>query len=59
MKSIYPIYPRLEQEVSQFRAWMNLKLTFRFPALFKIIFDSEAMGVYERLFTTIMKVTEV
>jgi hypothetical protein len=38
---------------------MNLKLTFRFPALFKIIFDSDAMGVYERLFTTIMKVNEL
>jgi hypothetical protein len=46
----------LEREVSQFRAWMNLKLSFHFPALFKIIFDSEAMSAYERLFTTIMKV---
>lgn len=46
----------LEREVSQFRAWMNLKLSFHFPALFKIIFDSDAMSAYERLFTTIMKV---
>ena len=48
---------RLEKEVSQFRAWMNLKLTFRFPSLFKIIFDSDAMSAYERLFTLIMKVS--
>jgi Gamma tubulin complex component C-terminal len=38
------------------RAWMNLKLQFRVPPLFTIVFDADAMGAYERLFTTLMKV---
>jgi hypothetical protein len=42
--------------MSQFRSWMNLKMQFTFPPLFKIIFDAEALGLYERIFTFLMKV---
>jgi hypothetical protein len=47
---------RLEKEVSQFRAWMNLKLSYKFPAVFSIVFDSDAMSCYDRVFTSIMKI---
>jgi hypothetical protein len=49
-------FDRLEKELNQFRAWMVLKIQFRFPPLFKIIFDAEALGSYERIFTALMKV---
>jgi len=47
---------RLEAELEQIRAWLGLQLQFRFPAIFGIIFDSDALAAYERLFAFIMKV---
>ena len=47
---------RLEAEVEQLRAWTNLRLDFRFPAVFGIVLDAEALGGYGRLFSAIMKV---
>ena len=53
----YPeTFSKLEKQLLQFRAWMNLKLQFRVPDLFKIVFDADAMGAYERIFSSVMKV---
>ena len=50
---------RLESELSKLRVWMNLKVNFQFADIFRIIFDNEAMNCYERIFTLLMKVSEV
>ena len=47
---------RIEAEVSQFRAWMNLKLLVQLPPMFKVIFDPETIVSYERIFSLIIKV---
>ncbi len=53
----YPdTYLKMEEEVSKMKSWINLKLQFNFPTLFKVIFDSESIRNYERVFTLIMKV---
>lgn len=50
---------RIEAEVSQFRAWMNLKLLVQLPPMFKVIFDPETIASYERIFSLIMKVSSI
>ena len=50
---------RIEAEVSQFRAWMNLKLLVQLPPMFKVIFDPETIVSYERIFSLIMKVSAI
>ncbi len=53
----YPdTFLRLNQELNKFRTWMNLKLVFVIPSIFKIIFDSDAIYGYERVFNTLMKI---
>lgn len=52
-------FARLEQEVAQIRAWLGVHLQFRFPSMFTIIFDSEALSAYERIFSFVMKVRSV
>lgn len=47
---------RIETEVNQFRAWMNLKLQVQLPKAFKVVFDPETVICYERIFSLIMKV---
>jgi hypothetical protein len=53
----YPkTHSRLEKEVSQMRTWMSLKLQYSFHLLLKVIFDTESIRNYERMFSLIMKV---
>lgn len=53
----YPdTFLRLETEVGQIRAWLGIHLKFKFPVVFGIVFDSEALAGYERLYSFIMKV---
>lgn len=55
--SRYPeTHVRLDQELSQLRSWLNIQLRVRFPPIFHIIFDAEALSAYQRLFTLLMKI---
>ena len=55
--SRYPeTHVRLEQELSQLRSWLNIQLRVRFPPIFHIIFDTEALSAYQRLFSLLMKI---
>ena len=47
---------RLEQELSQLRSWLNIQLRVRFPPVFHIVFDTEALSAYQRLFPFLMKI---
>lgn len=49
-------HARLDKELAQIRSWMNIQLRVRFPAVFHIIFDAEALSAYQRLFSLIMKI---
>lgn len=54
----YPdTFARIQSEVDKVRAWMHLKLQLAFPPMFRVIFDAEAVGCYERIFAAIMKVS--
>lgn len=48
---------RLQAEINQFRACMNIKLKLSFPLMFKAIIDADAVNCYERIFSVIMKVS--
>jgi hypothetical protein len=53
----YPdTFLRLESELKGLKYWMNLKLQLEIPSIFRVIFDSEALGKYERVFSTLVKV---
>ena len=53
----YPdTFLRLESELKDLKYWMNLKLQLEIPSIFRIIFDNEALGKYERVFSTLVKV---
>lgn len=53
----YPdTFLRLESELKDLKYWMDLKLQLEIPSIFRIIFDNEALGKYERLFSTLVKV---
>lgn len=55
--SRYPdTFARIQNEVDKVRAWMQLKLQLSFPPMFRVIFDADAVGCYERIFAAIMKV---
>jgi hypothetical protein len=47
---------RLEREISQMKLWMNLKLQYSFNLLLKVIFDTDSIRNYERMFSLIMKI---
>jgi hypothetical protein len=49
-------FNRLESMLSRYRAWMTLKLNFKFPDIFLIVFDTESINAYERIFSMLMKV---
>lgn len=49
-------FTHIENELNQIKAWMNLKLKLSIPPIFSILFDSDAVGIYERLFSSLMKV---
>lgn len=49
-------FNRLDSMLNRYRAWMTLKLNFKFPDIFLIIFDSESLNAYERIFSMLMKV---
>ena len=49
-------YLRMDQEVARIRMWLNIKLHVQLPAIVKVVFDSEIMRNYERLFSLILKV---
>ena len=42
-------------QVTQLRTWMGLKLQLAVPAMFRILFDADAIAVYERVFSSLMK----
>lgn len=53
----YPdTFLRLESELKGLKYWMNLKLQLEIPSIFRVIFDSEALGKYERVFSTLVNV---
>jgi len=53
----YPdTFLRLESELKDLKYWMNLKLQLEIPSIFRVIFDNEALGKYERVFSTLVKV---
>lgn len=47
---------RLESELSSLRSWLNLQLEFEIPSIFRILFDSDAISCYERIFSLLIKV---
>ena len=47
---------RLEKELNQLRSWLNIQLHVRFPPVFHIVFDTEALSAYQRLFSLLMKI---
>lgn len=49
-------FRRLEIELSQIKGWMNLKLEFEIPQIFKIVFDSDALSAYGRIFASLFKI---
>ena len=49
-------FARLETMVKRYRSWMTLKMKFRFPSIFGIIFDVESLNAYERVFAMLMKI---
>jgi hypothetical protein len=53
----YPsTYARIEAMLSNYRRWMNLKLKYQLPSIFKIIFDNDSISTYERIFSMLIKV---
>jgi hypothetical protein len=55
--SRYPeTYVRLEKELGQIRAWLGIQLRVAFPPIFHVIFDSEALAAYQRLFSLLMRI---
>ena len=47
---------RLDTEVSRLRSWMNLKLQLKIPAIMSVLFDGDAVELYERIFSNLIKV---
>lgn len=47
---------KMEEELAKIRTWMNIKMQFQFPPLFKVIFDAESVRHYERIFSLVMKI---
>lgn len=53
----YPdTFLRIEEELNKIRSWMNIKLYLDIPPVFKILFDSDAISGYERIFSHLIKV---
>jgi hypothetical protein len=53
----YPdTFLRIEEELNKIRSWMNIKLFLDIPPVFKILFDSDAISGYERIFSYLIKV---
>lgn len=52
-----PTFSWLDARMSQYRAWMNLKLNFKFPHVFGIVVDQDAVSSYSRIFSVLIKVT--
>lgn len=46
----------LLEEIGRFQAWMNLSLRVDMPPIFCVLFDDEVLGVYETLFSNLIKV---
>lgn len=51
-----PTFSWLDSRMSQFRAWMSLKLKFQFPRVFGIVVDQDAVSAYSRIFSSLIKV---
>ena len=51
-----PTFSWLDSKMSQYRAWMNLKLSFKFPRVFGIVVDHDAVSAYSRIFSSLIKV---
>ena len=66
--STYPVassvtssrYPQtfswMESKLGQFRTWMNLRLNFKFPSVFGVVVDADAVTTYGRIFSALIKV---
>lgn len=55
--SRYPdTFLAIERLVSQFRSWYSIRLSVQLTPLFQIIFDSESVRQYERMFSLLIKV---
>ncbi len=46
----------LESRLGQYRSWMSLKLSFKFPTVLGIVVDSDAVSAYSRVFSSLIKV---
>lgn len=51
-----PTFSWLDSRMSQYRAWMNLRLNFKFPRVFGIVVDHDAVSAYSRIFSSLIKV---
>lgn len=47
----------LDARLAQYRSWMSLKLVFKFPSVFGIVVDSDAVYSYSRVFSSLIKVS--
>jgi hypothetical protein len=47
----------LDARLAQYRSWMSLKLVFKFPSIFGIVVDSDAVYSYSRVFSSLIKVS--
>ena len=46
----------LQQEILNFKYWMNLQVEVKIPSVFAVLFDEEALCIYNKIFSMITKV---
>ena len=46
----------LQQEILNFKYWMNLQVEVKIPSVFAVLFDEEVMCIYNKIFCMITKV---
>lgn len=50
-------YVKLTGDIKKFKLWLTLKLRIKMPnRLFSVLFDEDAMNIYEALFSNLIKV---
>jgi hypothetical protein len=50
---------KIGEEVEKMKAWLTLRLRVTIPPVFGVVFDPDAIGVYERFFSMLMKIRVV
>ena len=46
----------LQQEILNFKYWMNLQVEVKVPSVFAVLFDEDALCIYNKIFSMITKV---